>query len=97
MISGIGQGENENHDTMHRFAVGFFAVADFGFAFALVAFFGAGFFAGAFFAVGFLVVAFLATGFFFVVAMIYSPLAVVTANLFLAAYSRLFPKTFSRL
>ena len=62
MISGIGQGENENHDTMHRFA--------------LVAFFGAGFFA---------------------VAMIYSPLAVVTANLFLAAYSRLFPKIFSRL
>ena len=68
-----------------RVVIAVFIVADFGFAFALVAFF-----AGAFFAVGFLVVAFLATGFFFAVAMIYSPLAVVMANFFLAAYSRLF-------
>ena len=61
MISGIGQGENENHDTMHRFA--------------LVAFFGAGFFCGfVCFADGFFVDAFLVAGFFFAVAMIYSPL-----------------------
>ena len=44
MISGIGQGENENHDTMHRFA--------------LVAFFGAGFFAVGFFVVAFLATGF---------------------------------------
>ena len=60
----------------------------------VVGFFAGAFFAGAFFAVGFcrpadgLVVAFLATGFFFAVAMIYSPLAVVTAKLFLATYCR---------